>query len=206
MKSITMLAAAAALALPLAAPAKADPRQNPTADYSADAVAKTQGQPDATSKIWYTKEKVRVDVSHQGQTMSVIMDRPAKKMTVLVPKSKLYEQETMPEGEAQNPIASGTWEVAKAGDEDLGGVSTTKWTVSGKGADGRGFKGFIWTTKENIQVKMEGEAEDEGRKVKVVSELKNLKIGPVDAKVFEIPKDFKPVPKDEKAPKDEKKN
>lgn len=196
MKSLPTLAAVAALALAL--PAQADPRQNPTADYTADAVARTQGQPDSTSKIWYTKDTVRIDVSHQGQSMTVIMDRPAKKMTVLVPKSKLYQQEALPEGEAQNPIAGGTWEVAKAGDEPMAGVAATKWTVSGKGADGRGFKGFIWTTKENIQVKMEGEAEDEGKKVKVTSELKNLKIGPVDAKVFEIPKDYKSVPKDEK--------
>src|SRR5262245_59533776 len=77
MKSLSMLAAATVLALAL--PAQADPKQNPTADYVADAVAKTEGQPDSTSKIWYTKDKVRVDVTHQGQTMSVIMDRPAKK-------------------------------------------------------------------------------------------------------------------------------
>jgi hypothetical protein len=194
MKSFPMLAAAAAVALAL--PAQADPKQNPTADYSADAVAKTEGQPDSTSKIWYTKEKVRVDVSHQGQTMSVIMDRPAKKMTVLIPKSKMFQSEDLPEGESNNPIATGTWEVAKAGDENVAGIAATKWTVSGKGADGRAFTGFIWTTKENIQVKMDGEAEEEGKKVKVTSELKNLKIGPVDAKVFEIPKDYKPVPKD----------
>jgi hypothetical protein len=189
-----MLVAAAAVALAL--PAQADPKQNPTADYTADAVAKTEGQPDSTSKIWYTKDKVRVDVSHQGQTMSVIMDRPAKKMTVLIPKSKMFQSEALPEGEANNPIATGTWEVAKAGEESVAGVAATKWNVSGKGADGRAFKGFIWTTKENIQVKMDGEAEEEGKKVKVTSELKNLKIGPVDAKVFDIPKDFKPVPKD----------
>lgn len=196
MKSTTLLAAAAVLAVAL--PAQANPKENPTADYMADAVAKTQGQPDSTSKIWYTKDKVRVDVSHQGQTMSVIMDRAAKKMTVLVPKSKLFQTEALPEGEANNPIASGTWEVKSAGEENVGGVATTKWDVSGKGADGRAFKGFIWTTKENIQVKMEGEAEEEGKKVKVTSELKNLKVGPVDAKVFEIPKDYKPVPKDKK--------
>jgi hypothetical protein len=194
MKSLPMLAAAAAFAFAL--PAQADPKQNPTADYTADAVAKTEGQPDSTSKIWYTKDKVRVDVSHQGQTMSVIMDRPAKKMTVVIPKSKMFQSEALPEGEANNPIASGTWEVAKAGEETVAGVATTKWTVSGKGTDGRAFKGFIWTSKENIQVKMDGEAEEEGKKVKVTSELKNLKIGPVDAKVFEIPKDYKPVPKD----------
>lgn len=196
MKSLPMLAAAAALAL--AGTAQADPRQNPTADYVAEAVAKTQGQPDSTSKIWYTKDKVRVDVSHQGQTMAVIMDRPGKKMFVMIPKQKLYQEEPLPEGEASNPISSGTWEVAKAGDETTAGMATTKWTVNGKGTDGRSFKGFIWTTKENIQVKMDGESEDEGKKVKVMSELKNIKIGAVDAKVFEIPKDYKPVPKDKK--------
>jgi hypothetical protein len=196
MKSLPMLAAAAALAL--ASTAQADPRQNPTADYMADAVAKTEGQPDSISKIWYTKDKIRVDVSHQGQTMAVIMDRTSKKMWVLVPKQKLYQEEPMPEGEAHNPISSGTWEVAKAGEEKVGTVDTTKWTVDGKGTDGRVFKGSIWTTKENIQVKMDGESEDEGKKVKVNSELKNLKIGAVDAKVFDLPKDYKPVPKDKK--------
>lgn len=193
MKSLTTLAAVTVLALAL--PAQADPRQNPTADYTADAVAKTAGQPDSVSKIWFTKDMVRVDVTHQGQSMSVIMDRVKKQMTVLIPKSKLYQQEALPEGEAQNPIASGSWEVTRASDETVAGIATTKWQVKGKGADNRTFEGFIWTSKENIQVKMEGEAEDEGKKVKVVSELKNLKVGPVDAKVFEIPKDFKPVPK-----------
>jgi hypothetical protein len=188
-----MLAAAAAFAVAL--PAQADPRQNPTADYSAEAVAKTEGQPDSVSKIWYTKDKVRVDVTHQGQSMSVIMDRVKKQMTVLIPKSKLYQTEALPEGESDNPIAKGTWEVTKAGDETVAGTAATKWSVKGKGADNKAFAGFIWTSKENIQVKMEGEAEDEGKKVKVTSELKNLKVGPVDAKMFDIPKDYKPVPK-----------
>ncbi len=194
MKSLPIFFAAAALAVAL--PASADPKQNPTADYTADAISTTEGQPDATSKIWYTKDKIRVDVSQQGQTMSVIMDRPAKKMTVLIPKSKMYQSEEMPEGDASNPIATGEWEVTKAGDEAVSGVATTKWSVNGKGTDGRTFKGFIWTTKENIQMKMDGESDDEGKKIKVASELKNLKVGPVDAKVFEIPKDYKPVPKE----------
>lgn len=186
----------AAVSLALAGPAEADPRQNPTADYTADSVSTTAGEPESVSKIWYTKERIRVDVSQQGQTMTVIMDRPAKKMTVLLPKSKQFQSEPLPDDDASNPLASGTWEVAKAGDETVAGVAATKWSVSGKGADSRGFKGFVWTTKENIQVKMEGEAEEDGKTTKVVSALRNLKVGPVDAKVFEIPKDYKPLPKD----------
>jgi len=193
MKALPILAAAAAFSL--AVSAQADPRQNPTADYTAESVSKTEGQPDSVSKIWYTKDKIRVDVTHQGQSMSVIMDRTAKKMTVLIPKSKMFQTEALPESEVQNPISTGTWEVSKAGDEPVAGTPTTKWNVSGKGADGRGFKGVIWTTKENIQVKMEGEADEDNKKAKVVSELRNLKVGAIDAKAFEIPKDFKPVPK-----------
>lgn len=192
MKSLPMIAAAAALAL--ASPAQADPKQNPTADYTAESVSTTPGEPESVSKIWYTKERIRVDVSQQGQTMSVIMDRPAKKMTVLLAKSKQYQTEPLPDDDASNPIATGTWEVAKAGDETVAGVATTKWSVNGKGTDGRAFKGFVWTTKENIQVKMEGEAEEDGKTAKVASALRNLKIGPVDTKVFEIPKDYKPMP------------
>ncbi len=160
MKFLPIYAATAAIAL--ATSAHADPRQNPTADYSADSVSNSEGQAGSTSKIWYTKDKVRVDVIHQGQSMSVIMDRTTKKMTVLIPKSKMFQTEDLPAGEADNPIASGTWEVAKAGDETVAGTATTKWTVKGKGADNRTFAGYIWTTKENIQVKMEGEAEDDG--------------------------------------------
>jgi len=193
MKALPIFAAAAAFSL--AVSAQADPRQNPTADYTAESVSKTEGQPDSVSKIWYTKDKIRVDVTHQGQSMSVIMDRTAKKMTVLIPKSKMFQSEPLPESEVQNPISTGTWEVSKAGDEPVAGTPTTKWNVSGKGADGRGFKGVIWTTKENIQVKMEGEADEDNKKAKVVSELRNLKVGAIDAKAFEIPKDFKPVPK-----------
>ena len=193
MKSLPIFTAVAALSI--AVSAQADPRQNPTADYMAESVSKTEGQPDSVSKIWYTKDKIRVDVNHQGQQMAVIMDRSQKKMTVLIPKSKMFQTEPLPESEVQNPISTGTWEVTSAGEETVAGVPTTKWNVSGKGADGRGFKGVIWTTKENIQVKMDGEADEDNKKAKVVSELKNLKIGPVDAKLFDIPKDFKPVPK-----------
>ena len=193
MKALPILAAAAAFSL--AVSAQADPRQNPTADYTAESVSKTEGQPDSVSKIWYTKDKIRVDVTHQGQSMSVIMDRTAKKMTVLILKSKMFQSEPLPESEVQNPISTGTWEVSKAGDEPVAGTPTTKWNVSGKGADGRGFKGVIWTTKENIQVKMDGEADEDNKKAKVVSELRNLKVGAIDAKAFDIPKDFKPVPK-----------
>jgi hypothetical protein len=43
---------------------------------------------------------------------------------------------------------------------------------------------------------MEGEAEASGKTVKVTSELRDLKVGPIDPAVFQIPQDYKPLPKD----------
>ena len=60
MKSFTIIAAAS---LAVALPAQADPRQNPTADYTAESVAKTEGQPDATSKTWYTADNFGCRIS-----------------------------------------------------------------------------------------------------------------------------------------------
>lgn len=193
MRLFPTLAAVAALAA--AFPAAADPRQNPTADYSATVVAKSASEPESSSKLWYTKARLRVDVTEEGQAMTVIMDRTAKKMTVYLHASKAFQQEDLPEGESENPIASGTWDVTKLGDETVGGTPTTKWSVNGKGLDGRAFKGMVWTTKENIQLKMEGESDEDGKSVKVSSELRELKVGPVDPKIFDMPKDYKPAPK-----------
>ncbi|MCW5771229.1 MAG: hypothetical protein KIT16_06305 [Rhodospirillaceae bacterium] len=193
MKFFATLAACAMLAWAL--PAQADPRHDPTADYSAEAVAKTEGQPESISKLWYTKAKLRVDLKEEGQSMTVIMDRTTRKMTIYLHQAKGYQQEDLPPGEGDNDFATGTWKVAKIGEESVAGAPATKWSVNGKGSDGRLFKGFVWTTKENIQIKMEGESTEGGKTLKVSSELRALKVGPIEPSVFEGPKDYKLLPK-----------
>jgi hypothetical protein len=196
MKGNPMRFLATLAVLATALPAHATPQQDPTADYTAVMVATTAGHAPVESKLWYTRDKVRVDVTRKGQPVTVILDKPAKKMTIIVPKSKLYQQANMPKSGLQNPLATGDWQIAKVSEETVEGVPTTKWRVNGKDADGQGFHGYIWTTEQHIQVRMEGEAEASGKTVKVTSELRDLKVGPIDPAVFQIPQDYKPLPKD----------
>ncbi len=195
MKVLHTLAAAAALALAAAGPAQADPRKNPTVEYMADAIIKGDGQAEIPSKIWYTKDRVRLDMAQDGQEMTMIIDKTTKKVSVLMTKQKLVQQEDLPDGDPLNPMSAGTWEVKEVAKEKIGDIETTKWSVKGKADDGRPFDGFVWTSKEDIQIRLEGESDEDGKKSKVTSELKNLKIGAVDPKLFEIPKDYKPAPK-----------
>jgi hypothetical protein len=191
MKPLLKLAAAALVAR-IAAPAQADPRQNPTSDYSAERVESDEEGNFEIRRVWYTKEKTRQDVNLGGARFSWIVDRSAGTFTSVHWTRRLCGKQPLSGGELINPIASGSWEIAKVGEETMGGVLTGKWSVSGKSPNGGGFSGFVWTTKENIQVRIVGVFEFEltdKRKLKSKStlELRTLKIGPVDPKVFEVP-------------------
>ncbi len=192
MKSVPVIAALIGAALAL--PAGADPRQPPSADYTADMVQKTEGAPDIASKLYVTKDRVRMDMAGEGK-QTVIVDRGKKQVLILMPAAKLYQTMALPEGpDPFTPYAGAGVEAKKIGDERVGAVAATKWDVSGKTASGP-VRATVWTTKENIQIKSQGETEDQGKKVKFSTELKNLKVGGVDPKVFEIPAGFKEAPK-----------
>jgi len=189
MKPAFPLAAAAALALATIPNAQADPRQHPTVEYMADYTSDTQGEPQGTGNIYYTKDRIRIDVNQAGTSVVMIVDKVKKQVVYLHPATKTYKPEPLDDPDIFNPYASGGWEITKAGEEVVAGVPTTKWEV--KPAEKAMFQGFVWTTKENIQVKADGVSTDEGKTSENVFELKNLKIGPVDAAVFEIPAGYK---------------
>jgi hypothetical protein len=73
------------------------------------------------------------------------------------------------------------------GDETVNGVKTTKYKVIATKKDGSKLGGFFWTTKDGITVKMDLLSKEGGKKMRVSSELTNLKIEKQDPKLFEIP-------------------
>ena len=183
------LAAAAALALAAIPNAQSDPRQHPTVEYMADYTSDTQGEPQGTGKIYYTKDRIRIDVNQAGTAVVMLIDKVKKQVVYIHPATKTYKAEPLEDADIFNPYAGGGWEINKAGEEVVAGVPTTKWEV--KPAEKTMFQGFVWTTKENIQVKADGVSTDEGKTSKNVFELKNLAIGPVDPKVFQVPAGYK---------------
>jgi hypothetical protein len=193
--------ALAAAVLFLALPAQADPRQPPGADYTADMAIVADGAPTQTVKTALSKGRMRMEVSQDGQTFVTLIDRPKKTVTNLIVSQKTYQTMPLEGPDPLLPLAGAEVTVEKQGEETVGGIPATKYRIAGKGRDGRPLNATIWTTKENIQVKMTSEDEVEGKKVAFVMELKNLKIGPVDEALFTIPADYKPMP----APPPEKK-
>jgi hypothetical protein len=67
------------------------------------------------------------------------------------------------------------------------GVNVTKYKTIATSADGKKFGGFSWRTKEGIQVKLDLLYKEGEEKHRMTTELRNLKIGPQDPQLFEVP-------------------
>jgi hypothetical protein len=164
-------------------------------DFSADLV-RQKPQNVAATKVSVSGDKVRFDVAGQQKTPSyAIIDVAQRASTMVLPDNKSYV--VSPPGHLSSSIplfriddpanACRAWEKAmhnpgtckKVGDDTLNGRATVKYS----GAMENGDTGTAWVdTKLKFVIKWEGE--------KTVAELQNIKEGPQDAKLFEIPTDY----------------
>ena len=72
-------------------------------------------------------------------------------------------------------------------EETINGLKTTKTKIIATRPDGAKFGGFFWTTKEGITVKMDMLSKEGDKKMRMTSELTNLKIEKQNPALFEIP-------------------
>lgn len=183
---------AAALILPVSA-ASALEYANPTKSYYAESVMSQRGRT-VNVKTWYTPAKVKMQIAMQNRTMEMIGDKTAKTMTMVMPSRKAYFTQAMPPG-LYGPLGKTgpgkDMKFEKVGEETIAGVKATKYKVSGKNAGGAGFDGHIWLTADNIMVRLEGKQTRGERVSEIKMDTKVLKVGPVDPKVYEIPKEYK---------------
>lgn len=100
----------------------------------------------------------------------------------------MYMEMPMDASNASGMDAFDIVEQAEVGQETINGLKTTKSKIVAVKKDGSGkFGGFFWTTKEGITVKMDMLSKEGDRKMRMTSELTNLKIEKQDPALFEIP-------------------
>jgi hypothetical protein len=191
-----MLRAAIALAtLCLAGPAWAQSFNlggtPPTAEYSADQLLETEaGQ--IPSKVWFAKGKERREMDMGGHKTTTITRLDRKLMWTLMPEQRMYMETSFAEAPkgpaAQGEVPSYDIEQTPAGEEVVNGIACkkTKVLMTDK-KNGTKLGGFFWTSPENIVVKADAVAKNEGEKTRFKLELTNLVVGPQPADMFEVP-------------------
>ncbi|MBS0150567.1 MAG: hypothetical protein JSR31_06465 [Nitrospira sp.] len=154
-------------------------------DYSADSTMETEGGMTMKSRIYHTVDKERLEMGSSDGMTSII--RKDKKVVWQL-MGTMYMEMPMDASNASGMNAFDITEQAEVGSETINGLKTTKSKIVAVKKDGSGkFGGFFWTTKEGITVKMDMLSKEGDKKMRMTSELSNLKIEKQDPALFEIP-------------------
>lgn len=175
-------------AMTLAGAAQAASPTPPQAEYSADTVIET-AEMSMKGRVHYTptRERREMVMGSGGDKMISIMRQDKKLIWTLMPAEKMYMETQNTENKAKDDLSGYKIEQTVVGQETVNGVSTTKSKIVMTGTKGEKMGGFMWTSKENIVVKIDAIAIDKKQKHRFKTELTNLKVGKQDPKLFEVP-------------------
>lgn len=164
----------------------------PQAEYSADSTMQTE---DGTIEqhVYATPTKERQEMNAGGETMVQIFRYDTKSMLQLMPSQQMYMEYSLDQASAQRKtqdLSRWDFEETVMGEEVLDGIKVTKYKTIATSSDGKKYGGFSWRTKEGIAVKQDLLYKEGEKKGRLYTELKNLKIGKQDPKLFEVPEGF----------------
>lgn len=163
----------------------------PTVDYSADRVIESE-QSVFSGRVHVSKGKERSVMSMEGMEM-VTITRPDKKVIwMLMPMQGMYQEMALDVSSAERTGAvPDDVEISLVGQEKIEGLQASKYKLIMKD---KSAGGFVWMTEEAIPVRMDLLSRDKSGKTHMKMLLKNIKIGPQDPALFEIPKGFHKMP------------
>ncbi|MEK6785588.1 MAG: hypothetical protein AABY61_08915 [Nitrospirota bacterium] len=154
-------------------------------DYSADSTMETEGGMTMKSRIYHTVNKDRMEMGGSDGMTSIT--RKDKKVVWQL-MGDMYMEMPMDSSNTSGMDGFDIVEQAEVGQETINGIKATKSKIVAVKKDGSGkFGGFFWTTKEGITVKMDMLSKDGDKKMRMTSELTNLKIEKQNPALFEIP-------------------
>ena len=155
----------------------------PRVDYSADSTMEMDGGMTMKSHVSHTLGKERMEMGGAGGSVTIIR-KDKKVMWQLM--GDMYMEMPLDQSNASDLSAMDV-EQTTVGEETINGIKTTKSKVIATKKDGSKFGGFFWTTKDGITVKMDLLSKEGDKKMRMASELTNLKIEKQDPALFEIP-------------------
>jgi len=163
----------------------------PTVEYSADRVIESE-MGNFEGKVYSAKDKERIEMAMKGMSTVTITRRDKQLGWMLMPSHRMYQTLDLARAQKQSGGAPGDEvQIDIVAQETVEGFASTKYKMLMK--DGSAG-GFIWITEQGIAVKMDMLSKSEGKKTRITMTLKNLKIGPRDASVFELPSGYSPMP------------
>ena len=144
-----------------------------------------------TQTVYHSHGKERNEMQMEGMSMATIL-RPDKKVAwQLMPMQKMYMEIDLKSANKMSGNAPDDVTIDKVGSETVDGINTTKYKILMKD---KSAGGFIWLSPEHIPVKMDFLSKEGNAKNRITMTLKNLKVEPQEAALFELPAGYQPMP------------
>lgn len=164
---------------------------DPKASYAAD-LTMTSGQVRITGRIYHTPGRTRAEFNTQGQRTVSIIDRPQRRVWMVMAASRQYMEIPL-KGDVASAflppnVTRQQIKLTTLGNETVDGEPMDKVRVEHPMG-----RSVMWITGDGIVVKMDGISNMGGRETKVTMQLRNLKRGPQDAKLFKLPAGYKKI-------------
>lgn len=165
----------------------------PQVEYSADETMQTE-EGTIEQHVFVTPAKERKEMlTGSGDGVVQIFRFDNKVMLQLMPSEKMYMEHSFEKAAAQNKgkdMSQWDFEETVMGEEVLNDMKVTKYKTIATSTDGKKYGGFSWRTREGITVKQDLLYKEGNEKKRMMTELKNVKVGRQDPQLFEAPKDF----------------
>ncbi|MDH5428095.1 MAG: DUF4412 domain-containing protein [Nitrospirota bacterium] len=163
--------------------------EGPQVEYSGDTRMETaEGVMEGV--VYHTPGKERRETQMGGESMTMIIRQDKKVIWMLMPDANAYMEMGLGQSKDKSDFSQYEVEKTQVGEEEIDGIMTTKSKVIMTKKDGSKLGGFWWTTQEDIPLKTDMISVEGQTKVRIKTELTNLKIGKQDPKLFEIPDDY----------------
>jgi hypothetical protein len=176
-----------------AAPAVAGPRPDIfalTVEYACTSILGA-AEDAPRGRLWRAGRSLRHDggAGGRGQTLIVRLDRnigwlalPELGMAIETDLSALDLPLQVLDGNG----GGGVIQIAE-GRERVNGLETTRVWVERSAGSGSGFSGRVWVSDQGVIARVDGEGETRGRRGRTRIDFRDVRIGPVDAGLFEPP-------------------
>ena len=161
------------------------------ASYSADAVFQINERQIA-SKVYHHQGRERREFRLAGVPQVLILQPSEKRVVYLLPLMSVGMELTLGPGESLPSLQQfASLKPKRLGREEVSGLTTTKYDVERLKAD-EPYTLTLWLTDDGIPV--QAEASDTRGDYRMLQS--NIRRGPQDASLFEVPEDMKLAPID----------
>ncbi|BBK32732.1 hypothetical protein EDC65_5239 [Stella humosa] len=183
-----------ALGLPAAAEAQGyGPFGPPTAAYTADATLQL-GRRSYDMRVTGQGLLERREMVTDGLRRIVLIDQGARRATLLMPDQRVAMDADIALVPGVGELLSLHWTARPLAVETVNGVRARKHQVDGTNDRGDRITGVAWVTGDNIMVRADLDVRRQGKRTRVVQELRNLRVGNVDRAQLTVPAGFRRMP------------